>query len=632
VAVLLAGGWSLCVPGCFSIDEATLLLSARSVALGHGVEVWNGFEETGSLALAPGWLKPVGGRLVSQYPDFFPLLALPAFRAFGLRGLMLVNLVALLGVAWLTWKLAVAHFDRRSAWAAVLLLVPGSFALEYGVGAWPHMTSALFVLATLALVERALRARTPLRVAAWCAAAGCVGGIGVGVRLDVAFGLAAVALALLLRGERRWLELLAFSAGAMPPLAALALLNQVKFGQLTPFTYGPSYGIATGAGPFVPFAVAAITLAILLSWLLRRVRSPGARARATVVAVGLLAVVVLVAPAPRRALGAAASGVAQLALDLRLRGADHPDSEPGRELGVPVRHFGALKKALVQSCPWLVLGAIPPWIALRRGEGRSRLWLWSSVPLAYVLVYGVFAWDGGLALNQRYFVPALPLLALLGGRGLEWIRELARCSPGVVVGLAGATSAVLFVLAPRLGAGTRAETLVLLDLPLALAGVTALALVVAGRPAARLATRRLALAAAAAAVGFAVFSCQLWDLTRTLDRRARFAAAGDRVRAERPGEALLLSEPTVALASAIDAASRARLANPSHDFYRTFGPLVDYHLAAGHRVLLSVPPERYGALVDAGLERIYRVRGIADAEVPIFELLAIETSGTGATR
>ena len=83
-------------------------------------------------------------------------------------------------------------------------------------------------------------------------------------------------------------------------------------------------------------------------------------------------------------------------------------------------------------------------------------------------------------------------------------------------------------------------------------------------------------------------------------------------------------EPTVALASAIDATSRARLGNPSHDFYRTFGHLVEYHLAAGHQVLLSVTAERYASLVDAGLERLYRVREIVDAGVPLFEILPIE--------
>src|SRR5690606_19929869 len=77
VLVLLGIGWISAIPGTFSIDEVTLLLSARSLAQGHGIEVWNGFDEFPSPAMVPGWLKVVDGRLVSQYPDLFPILALP---------------------------------------------------------------------------------------------------------------------------------------------------------------------------------------------------------------------------------------------------------------------------------------------------------------------------------------------------------------------------------------------------------------------------------------------------------------------------------------------------------------------------------------------------------------------------
>jgi hypothetical protein len=625
--VALGVAWRLCIPGCFSIDEATLLLSARSLAQGHGIEVWNGFEETGSPALAPGWLQPVGGRLVSQYPDFFLFLSLPAFRALGLRGLMLVNLLAFAAVVGLTWRLAATRFGRSTAAAAVALLAGGSFAIEYAVGAWPHMTSALLVLAPLALVDAAVVHASPRRAASLAALAGAIGGFGIGVRLDVAFGLAGLAGALLLRRPARGLVVAALGAGAVPPLALLALLNHEKFGRATPFTYGASYGIATGAGRFLPLAGIALALVLVVAWLRgREGRSTRGRGGILLVAVAASLVGVLAFAPARRVVASAAAGVAELAVDLRLRGGDHPDAEPGRERGDPVRHFGALKKALLQSCPWLVVAGIPWVLAVRRREGADLLLLWGSVPGAYLLAYGAFAWDGGLALNQRYFVPALPALALLGARGLEQLRARAQLPARAVAGLAAVTTVALVAVSSLSAGDAAVETRMLLDLPLLLATILGVVLLLAGRAGSSLAVRRLALAAAAVAIGFSVFSCPLGDLPRTLERRARFAAAGERVRDELRGDALLLSEPTVTLASAIDATSRARLANPSHDFYRSFGALVAHHLAAGHQVFLSVPPARYPALVDAGLERLYRVREIPGTTVSLLELLAPEPS------
>lgn len=275
----LSGGWKLATPGTFSIDEVTLLLSARSLAQGHGVEVWNGFEEFPSPALVPGWLKVVEGRLVSQYPDLFLLVALPAFRAFGLRGLMLVNLLAFALVCGLTFDLARRRAGERVAAGAVVLLALASYAFEYAVGAWPHMTAVLCVLAPLALLDRALARPGSRRAVGLALAAGAIGGFGVGVRLDVAFALAAFGGALWLQRPARWREAAALAAGTLPGLAALALLNREKFGSYSPFTYGPAYygpGFGhdlTAGGCFGLWGFA--LLAVALTGLAIRRASPG---------------------------------------------------------------------------------------------------------------------------------------------------------------------------------------------------------------------------------------------------------------------------------------------------------------------------------------------------------------------
>lgn len=624
VAGLIAVGWWATVPGTFSIDEVTLLLSARSLAQGHGVEVWNGFEEFPSPALVPGWLKVVEGRLVSQYPDLFLLVALPAFRAFGLRGLMLVNLVAFVVVCGLTFDLARRRAGQRVAAGAVALLALASYAFEYAVGAWPHLAATLCVLAPLALLDGALDRPGSRRAIGLALAAGAVGGLGIGVRLDVAFALAALGGALLLQRPARWREAGALAIGTLPGLVALALLNREKFGSFNPFSYGPAYygpgyghdltaGGSLGLWAFALFAVALAGLAI-------RRTSSGVLSRREI-GLGVVLLLGLVAlPGARHQAASAARGLTELTVDMRLRAGDHSEAAPGRRVGDPILHFGALKKSLLQSVPWVVLAALPLAAALRRRAGRGRLLLLAAVPVAFVVPYGVFGWDGGWALNQRYFLPALPVLALLAAEGGAL---LARGAGGGAASLPeiGFALAVAVAAGWALGLGPQWEERVLLDLPLGVAALLAALLALAPRRPPDAASAGAARGLAVTAVLLGVVSCLVYDLPRSLARRAESAARGAAVAQRATGDALVLSEPTEELAAAIGPASRIRLANPAQSGYRDLGPLIDFHLARGHVVLGRVPEERFVQLVEAGLARRYDVRPFGEQGGRLFEVL-----------
>jgi hypothetical protein len=618
---LLAVGWQLTVPGTFSIDEVTLLLSARSFAQGYGVEVWNGFEELPSPALVPGWLKVVDGRLVSQYPDFFLLVALPAFRTFGLRGLMLINLLAFAAVCGLTFDLARRRAGERVAAGAVALLALASYAFEYALGAWPHVTSTLCVLAPLALLDRALERSGSRRALGLALAAGGIGGFGIGVRLDVAFALAAFGGALLLQRPARWREAVALAAGALPGVTALALLNREKFGSLNPFSYGPSYGIAAGIDVHLPWLLPGAA-GVLLAWVLTR-RAVAPRVAVTIAgsALAVLLTVVLATPRLRQATASSTRGIAELVLDLRLRAADHFEAAPDRRVGDPIRHFGVLKKSLLQSVPWTVLAAVPLVLALRRRRGRGRLLLLVAAPAAFVVPYGIFGWDGGWALNQRYFLPALPVLALLAAEGGAGLGLRLGRAPGRWRGIALALTGGL-VAGWAVGLGPPWEERVLLDLPLGLAGLLGLLLLLTSRRSRGRATAKATWALALTSVVLGTVSCLAYDLPRSLARRAESAARGAAVAQRAAGEALVLSEPTEALAAAIGPASRIRLANPAQSGYRDLGPLLDLHLTRDRAVIGRVPEERFAQLVDAGFTRRYDVRPFGEPHLRLFEVRA----------
>ncbi len=601
----------------------TLLLSARSLAQGHGIEVWNGFDEFPSPAMVPGWLKVVDGRLVSQYPDLFPILALPAFRLFDLRGLMLINLVAFAGVCTLTFVLARRRFGGGVAAGAVALLAGASFAFEYAVGAWPHMTAALAVIAMLMLLAQAIDPdRSPRSALALAAGAGFVGGLGIGMRLDVAFAVCGLGLALAVMRPSRWRLSLALLAGTLPGLTVLALLNRAKFGSFNPLSYGPSYygpgvgsGLSTAPGRWAWALLAAVGLAV---WATMRGRlAPGVR---RLVLGGLAATVVVVAvawPVARAAWVPAARGLAELTVDLRLRSPRHVEAEPGRRAGDPVRNFGALRKALLQSVPWAPLGLVALWGCGRSRQGREWNLLATATVAAFVLPYGFLGWDGGWALNQRYFLPTLPVLAVLAAAGVRGLEVQSGTRRGWPLGLMLATLTAAG-LAARGVRDSAVEAGLLLSIPLLAAGGLVVSVLCAQRS--NRGWARAALAFGAVAVGLGVVSCLVYDLPRALERRAASAARAEALRSVTSGPTLVLSEPSESLAAALSADSEIRLANPAQSGYRDLRPLVDLHLARGHRVVGQVPAERFGQLLEAGLARVYEVKRVGPPELQLFEL------------
>lgn len=597
LATILAVCVALFAPGPLSVDEVTYLLSMRSLAMGNGIEIWNGFEELASPELAPAWIKVVNGRLVSQYPDFFALGVLPFYQLFGFKGLFLANTLAFLGVVTLTWSLAKNHFGVAVARLSLALLLGSTFAVEYAVSAWPHMISALCVLSVLVLLDPSQTESSPRVRTAKAFLAGLIGGYGLGVRFDVAFGLAGISCALLLIRPPRWREVASMCVGLVPGLLGLALLNAAKFGQFTPFTYGPKYygpgsSSVRSSTDWVWLTIFAL-LATLLSLGSTRLRPAMASKNGVRWAIAMIvAMSALFVPQTRSALRDLSKGSAELVVDMRARDIDRVDPASMRTSKGAVVYFGSLKKAFLQSCPWLPLA----WLGLRQGrktQNHRLLAVLLSVPVAFVLPYSFFAWDGGLALNQRYFIPALPMLAILGGLGLANLSpsfgtKLTHSVAGVGV------AALLLYAALQWLERTRVSTEgLLLTMPLVLSGALVLAI--------GLGRHRFASAMAIWSCGMAAVSCLGYDLPRTLEFRsfhARIGAAATRAINE---DALIFSEPAELAATAVNGAARIRLANPSKDAYRSFRELIDFHLSRGHTVLLALDRRRLDQLQKSDL-------------------------------
>ena len=206
------------VPGYISVDEGTYHMMVKNFSRSGTLEIWNGYEEFPSIELqAASHLRTHNGRLVSQYPYLYAVLATPFYWIFGYRGLFFVNSIVFLVAVLVSYTLARSLFeDRKLALNSCFILVLATYLWEYSQAAWPHAVTVLFVTAAAYCTVRGLKLSRAAGSLCFPAMAGLLIGSGAGIRLDVILAAPALALALALGPSRRIKKTLAFCAGLGP--------------------------------------------------------------------------------------------------------------------------------------------------------------------------------------------------------------------------------------------------------------------------------------------------------------------------------------------------------------------------------------------------------------------------------
>ncbi|MET0413988.1 MAG: hypothetical protein ABW217_21945, partial [Polyangiaceae bacterium] len=555
IAVL--GVAALVEPGPFSIDEVTYQLMVKSLTGGHGVKVWNGYEEYPSVELASTWVQPFQGSLYGQYPFLYVILAAPFQALLGFRGLFVLNALAYVVAAWSCFQLALELFEeRRTARLAAALFAGATFAIDYAVAAWPHALSTALVLGTVLLAARAWRHVAERRGLFEACAAGVCLGLGVGVRLDVVLVLPGLILAFSCAPALPWRLLASGALGAAPPLAASVLCNWQRWGVFSPTSYGPAVVGQTSLS--VLGAAALLVACLLLRWLSRE---PKPR-RLVACAVGLALVLSagLALPATRAPLVTFARGLGALLVDLRWLPLDNPQPAMVRGPSGAVLYLGTFKKALLQSCPYLGALALLGVLVWRRRSERGRILLCAALPALFVVFYARTAWHGGMAFNLRYFCPALPFLAILAAHAWRALvaddGKLQWPAIGLVLLV---TSGALFA-SGVLDPGAASEHAVL-DVPLVLAALLALLGPVAVLwPSAWRA--RVVSALMALAVAWSFVLALGYDARRSHEARAFNYEVGNFVADHVPDDSLVFVEQPDAFYALIDRRERVRVALP----------------------------------------------------------------------
>src|SRR5262245_12087620 len=433
------------VPGVFTVDDNNYLVNVLALRQGR-VTIANteGLPPSRELLFFDPTARSrvvTSTPVASTAPPLYGVIALP-FSYLGWRGLVGLNTLAYLVTIYLVFIYTRRYStDASTAWLAAVAFAFGGYALEYALGLWPQALSFALTTAGIVAASAIVDDGRRVNVVAAGAAAGFLLALATGVRYQNAIVLAAVGAALaVLSGSRRWKGCAAYAAGAAGPLFVSAAMNHARFDSWNPISKGPGYlSLPVPGGStswFEPFR---------MFW---------------------SCVVDYSAHPPL--------------LDPLARVWLHYDPGTGAHL-----IYGAIvKKALVQSAPWIVLAFVAfvaAWVPTTRFDRRQRqqLRLLSFVGVAVVAVFAMAGPDrhDGLSFNARYFLEVLPLGAVAFAWALDG--QLPTKATPFAVGAAvggGLVAAILFA-TPLMGGPSVplwvARQLAILNLPRVLAAALA---------------------------------------------------------------------------------------------------------------------------------------------------------------
>lgn len=634
-ALALIGAAALIVFDLFTytIDEAFYVAMAERMADAGALSIENGWAEHPVEPMRVRFLREGADGLYPQYPAGYALIAAPFFALFGKDGLLLLQLLAFAACLPLTAALArtLTQTDDRGAFRAAALFGLASFALDYALAIWPHALSTLVALLGWLAAARAVRGAG----LAAAALSGLALGLGVTIRADLALAIPPAAAWLLAHPDRPRFALTGFLAGLAPGLALASALNFIKFGALSPISYGAADGGASLSSYAILIPGVVLFAAGALALRNRRALAVAAQPWTPVLLIASLALLSF-APIFGGVVRASLDGLYILYVDIQARLPPEIDSGLLQTSRFYLFDDTLPKTAVAQSMPWALAAA---------GFAAAALW-WRrlAVPrdaLVFCLVaicvwsapFAPSAWHGGLSNSMRYFLPILPLFAILASSLWDAARrEAGALAPGggavLGAGVFGAVVAVAGVALLDAGIGGPLGAWIQFKASVILAAATACAALLAflARPEWRPAAARLTLLTLAAGFGYATAATAAGDMRASLSDRALLADASERFRA--------LPKPHLTISDFPHAFSRGftdpeiRLASRADYDMAVLVDLARRHLAEGWRVYAA--PAAVATELAAGSGGALVVAP-AEPEFPLVgELIAAPASGCAA--
>lgn len=431
----------------FTIDDTIYIVMAEAMAergslyANDPLAILNAPEMLESSDL----IHRIDGNAVPQYPGGYALLAAPFFMLFGVKGLILMNALSGAASLWLTYLIAIRLYDDRTvARNAVLILGLATFFSGYVFSIWPHITSLALTLGGSYLTLKINDERHRV----WLAlAAGLLFGASVNIRIDgIIPAIAAFFWLRLFARPSDRLSAVALLAGLAPGLFLAAFMNFEKFGVFQPFFYGQTSGLAS-ASRYIPIAIAG-TIA-LIGALVIDVSHPRMKRLLNLRPTTMALCVAVILLAGFTVAGAFFLGLIRGTYNLvvDMQAFDPNKIRPGivkNEFG-HWSYWGIPKKALLQSLPFATLLVMPVTDFLRARNVSAHGF--SLLMIAGVIAFfSMNAWHGGMTFNMRYFIPAVPFIAILTATSLNaLLAKIENFSDTLLRSIiAGAASAMVF--------------------------------------------------------------------------------------------------------------------------------------------------------------------------------------------
>ncbi|MEM7178736.1 MAG: glycosyltransferase family 39 protein [Pseudomonadota bacterium] len=413
LSLLLLVGAFFASTGLYNIDEAIYLAAMEAMSQRGSLTIENGYEQFQSDGLRLWFLVWGPNGLTPQYPPGTALAGGLFHLVMGTRGPIVLSALAAIATLFVTRAMARDVSGREDvALLSVILLVAGSFWIDYVYAFWPHALSVLIVACAVWCTLRAL----PDTVASgyWAGLAGLAVGLGLMIRTDTVLILPTIGVAFLIFAARPWRCCIFAAIGMLPGCLIIALVNDFKFGTFNPISYGGHDKGGISLSSHIG-SIAALGIVFVLLLVLRRIQSTARLKRAAWGAGVVALVAIFLVPKASAFAEAYLLGLYRLVIDLRA--VDEVNQNIVATDDGTVLFWGLAKKALGQSMPWI--GALTSLAVIRWPDrARAAIWIFLVAIVVWTLPFAMRSWHGGLGNNMRYFLPLVPMLAVLGA--LVW--------------------------------------------------------------------------------------------------------------------------------------------------------------------------------------------------------------------
>ena len=405
-------GLTIYVPGLFSIDDVTYLFMAHSFAKNHTFEIWNGFDEFKTAYF--GIFEPVyyKNKMYGKYPHLYPIIAYPFYSSFGINGLFYINIISFVLTIFILYKFTNLLFsDNKLSLIVTCIYSFCTFSFEYAVGLWPHMLSVFLSLSAYLFFERSFL--DDKRKNSFLILSGLLTGIAVGVRLQNIITAAIISLTILVFSKEKLKNLFSFLSGLLLVITSIGYINLNRFGSIDPFSYGHYKGKNIKYFLDYPGFLLLFAAFFLFFFLIFRFKniilSTGKNFVKPVLTIISILVLITLLADPKWTFFNFLKNIYTNVIDLSFF--FNKDLIHGQR--ADIAYFGHIKKSILQSCPFLILSFLSPWIMKKESFDKRKLFLLSASFFLQLMFISTFFFHGGFAFNVRYGLELLPFAVIL---------------------------------------------------------------------------------------------------------------------------------------------------------------------------------------------------------------------------